>query len=75
MNECTVKTKLNYNRENFHFIFVGGKLTRKSLPSDGVDRDSAGESGRRARAGRDPCPDSPPDPPRLTLLQERRQDN
>ena len=44
--------------------------TKAILLSDGVARDSGGESGRRARAGRHfvsvsllaqaPCPDSPP---------------
>ena len=44
---------------------------KQIVPSDGLDRDSGGESERRARAGRDiffslslparaPCPGSPP---------------
>ena len=47
-----------------------GKEMENGLQSDGIDRDSGGESGRRARAGRETettCL-SRLGPPRLTVL-------
>ena len=40
-------------KEHYVFVFLISFFSIFALQSDGVDRDSGGERGRRARAGRD----------------------